>query len=423
MRSNALVAAGVLLISAHDVSADVESPQATTDPPSEVGPPAEPPPPPTTPPPTPATTAAVTSKAAPDVAASAQTTSPTIAGVTISGSLDAYATFNPARSATNTSPNELYAFETQANGASVSFAKITLERKPGPVGFRLDVGFGETIDLVNATDTASGMGHDVMRNLEQAYVAWAATPALTLKVGKMVTHHGMEVIESQANWNYTHSLLFTWAIPFTETGIAVDWVANDQLEMTLFVVNGLNNTFEGNAFKSPGLSVIYKPTPSLALTQNFSAFNEQPGDKGKLTSFDQAIYLFDTIATWTVSDAFELAANSDIAIDASLPSDKIFAGIAGYARWHSSPKSAVSARAEYFHDNDSPTLGILLPMKGNVVEGTATFTYAPAAGLLLRGEARLDRGLGSYKPFSGSDAMPYSTSQQVTFTLGAVAAF
>ncbi|MEO6776784.1 MAG: outer membrane beta-barrel protein [Kofleriaceae bacterium] len=124
-----------------------------------------------------------------------------------------------------------------------------------------------------------------------------------------------------------------------------------------------------------------------------------------------------------MSGALELAANSDIAIDASLPSDKVFAGIAGYARWHTSDKTAASGRAEYFHDNDSPTLGILLPMKGNVVEGKATFTYAPATGLLLRGEARLDRGLGSYKPFTGSDAMPYSSSQQVTFTLGAVAAF
>ena len=115
----------------------------------------------------------------------------TFAGITISGSLDAYATINPARSATNAAPNELYAFETQANGASVSLAKIALERKAAPVGFRLDVGFGQTIDIVNATDTAAGMGHDIMRNVEQAYVSWAATPSLTLKIGKLVTHHGL----------------------------------------------------------------------------------------------------------------------------------------------------------------------------------------------------------------------------------------
>ena len=366
-------------------------------------------------------TPATSPSAAPEATASPNPL--TMAGITVSGSLDAYASFNPARNANSSGPNGLYAFETQANGASVSLAKITLERKPAPVGFRLDVGFGSTIDVVNSTDTAAGMGHDVMRNLEQAYVAWAATPSLTLKVGKMVTHHGFEVIESQGNWNYTRSLLFSWAIPFTQTGISADWVVNDKLEASLYVVNGLNNTFEGNAFKSPGLQVIYKPTSALTLTQNFSAFNEQPGDKGGLTRFDQAVYLFDTIATYTISDAFEVAVNSDVGYDATLPSDKVFAGIAAYGRWHPSSKTAVSARAEYFHDNDSPTLGILLPMKGNITEGTATFSYAPATGLLLRAEARVDRGLGGYKPFTDRMGTMYSAAQQATLVLGAVAAF
>ena len=359
--------------------------------------------------------------AADPVAAEGSGSSLALAAITVHGSLDAYATFNPARNASNEQPNGLYAFETQANGASVSLAKIAIERKAAPVGFRLDVGFGSTIDVVNATDAAAG--HDIMRNVEQAYASWAATPSLTLEVGKMVTHHGLEVIESQSNWNYTHSLLFTWAIPFTQTGIAVDWAVDDLVEATLFVVNGLSNTFEGNAFKSPGLQVIVRPSPALTLTQNFSAFNEQPGDAGGLTRFDLAVYLFDTVATYRISDAFEVAANSDIGYDASLLRDHVFAGFALYGRWHANPRTAVSARAEYFHDNDSPTLGILLPMKGNILEGTATLSYAPAEGLLLRAETRLDRGLGNYKPFTDPAGVMFTSNQQATLTLGAVAAF
>ncbi len=347
----------------------------------------------------------------------------TFAGITISGSLDAYASVNPARTSNNPAPNELYAFETQANGASFSLAKISFERKPAPVGFRLDVGFGQTIDIVNATDTAAGMGHDVMRNLEQAYVSWAATPSVTLKAGKMVTHHGFEVIESQSNWNYTHSLLFSFAIPYTETGLAVDWVASDQVEATLFVVNGLNNTFEGNAFKSPGFQVIYKPTSTLTLTQNFSAFNEQPGSNGGLTRFDEAVYLFDTVATYTPIPELDLGANTDVAYDATLTSDKLLGGVAAYARWHATDKSALSGRLELFHDNSSPTLGIPLAMKGNIGEATGTFSYAPAAGLLLRGEARFDHGFGSFTPFTDKSGMAMASADQVTFTLGAVAAF
>jgi len=341
--------------------------------------------------------------------------------VSVHGSLDAYATFNPARTSSNPAPNELYAFETQANGASVSLAKVTIERKVAPVGFRLDVGFGSTIDIINSTDAAAG--HDVVRNLEQAYIAWAATPSLTLRVGKMLTHHGFEVIESQANWNYTHSLLFTFAIPFTQTGIAADWAVSDVVQVSLYVVNGLNNTFETNAFKSPGLQIVCKPMPALALTQNFSAFDEQLGDAGGLARFDLAVYLFDTVATYVISDAFEIAANSDLGYDASLPSDNVFAGVAAYGRWHASTRSALSARAELFHDNDSPALGILLPMKGDLVEGTLTLSYAPAEGLLLRAETRFDRALGDYRPFTDRAGVMYASDHQATLTLGAVAAF
>jgi hypothetical protein len=441
MRAIVVVVLGLLAVSL-DAKAQPVSPPTASDPAPPAATPAVAVAPPVTatPPATPAvpavtaagdpadaTTSTSKTSTPPSSAAPAVTTALpaplTFAGITISGSLDAYASVNPARSATNAAPNQLYAFETQANGASVSLAKIAVERKPAPVGFRLDVGFGQTIDIVNGTDTAAGMGHDIMRNLEQAYVSWAATSSLTLKIGKLVTHHGMEVIESQSNWNYTHSLLFAFAIPFTQTGIAADWVATDKLEATLFVVNGLNNTFEGNAFKSPGFQVVYKPTSEVALIQNFSAFNELPGDAGGLTRFDNAVYLFDTVATYTPLADLELALNSDVAYDATLPSDKFLGGVAAYARWHTGDKSALSGRAEIFHDNSSQTLGIVMPMKGNIAEATGTFSYAPSNGLLLRGEARFDRGFGDFKPFTDKAGAEMSSAQQITFTLGAVAAF
>ncbi len=347
----------------------------------------------------------------------------TIAGITTVGSVDSYVSINPARGGEHMGPNDLHAFDTQANGASFSFAKIALERKPAPVGFRLDLGFGPTIDVVNAADATAGMGHDLMRNIEQAYVSWAATPTLTLKIGKLVTHHGFEVIETQANWNYSQSLLFSWAIPFTETGLAADWVVSDEVETTFFLVNGLNNTFEGNDFKSPGVQVIVKPTPAVTLIQNAQAFNEMPGAQGGVTRFDLATYLFDSVASWAISPAFEVALNGDLGIDTSLPSQKAYGGVAAYGRWHATPKLSMSVRGEVFHDNPSAIFTIPGPMTGNVVEGTSTISYAPAAGLLLRAEARFDRGVGGYTPFTSSGGLPNAATQQLTFTIGAVAGF
>ncbi|HEY6034149.1 MAG TPA: outer membrane beta-barrel protein [Kofleriaceae bacterium] len=106
-----------------------------------------------------------------------------------------------------------------------------------------------------------------------------------------------------------------------------------------------------------------------------------------------------------------------------MPSDTILGGAAAYARWHANDKIALSGRAELFHDNSSPTLGIVLPMKGNIAEGTGTFSYAPSSGLLLRAEARLDHGFGEFKPFTDKAGMAMSSAQQITVVFGAVAAF
>ena len=41
--------------------------------------------------------------------------------------------------------NQLRNFDVRANNAHVSLGKITIDRGPAPVGFHLDVGFGQTI--------------------------------------------------------------------------------------------------------------------------------------------------------------------------------------------------------------------------------------------------------------------------------------
>ena len=41
--------------------------------------------------------------------------------------------------------NQLRNFDYRANTAHVNLAKITIDRAPAPVGFNLDVGFGETL--------------------------------------------------------------------------------------------------------------------------------------------------------------------------------------------------------------------------------------------------------------------------------------
>jgi hypothetical protein len=341
-------------------------------------------------------------------------TSTTIAGTTVSGIVDAYVSFNPARSAENEAVNELHAFDTQANELSFSYAEIALDRPAAPVGFRLDIGFGPTADIVNGADVP---------NVQQAYAVWQATPQLSVTFGKMVTHHGLEVIETKDNWNYSHSLLFTWAIPFTQTGLAIGYQPVEMVSLKLYVLNGLNNTFDENEFKTPGLQVLVKPTDRVSIAANYCAFNELPGEQGELLDFKDALHLVDVVGWVRPLDWLELGLNADLGYDTAIASERTHWGVAGYTRAHVGTKGSATLRGEYFDDGLSPTLGILADpdMAGEVMEVTGTFTYAPATGLLVRSDVRVDHALGDYEPFTDSAAMPAAT--QLTVTLGAVASF
>src|ERR1041384_7617313 len=64
--------------------------------------------------------------------------------------------------------NQLRNFDVRANNAHVSMGKITIDRGPAPVGFHLDVGFGQTINWIHSTDRAP----EGMKYFEQAYVSF-----------------------------------------------------------------------------------------------------------------------------------------------------------------------------------------------------------------------------------------------------------
>ena len=46
--------------------------------------------------------------------------------------------------------NQLRNFDVRASMPHVSMGMITIDHTPAPIGFRLDVGFGETFDIIHA---------------------------------------------------------------------------------------------------------------------------------------------------------------------------------------------------------------------------------------------------------------------------------
>ena len=72
--------------------------------------------------------------------------------ISFSGLVDGYYSLNFNHPASRI--NQLRNFDVQANQFSLNMAKLTLERAPDPLGFRMDLGFGRAFEIVHGAEIA-----------------------------------------------------------------------------------------------------------------------------------------------------------------------------------------------------------------------------------------------------------------------------
>ena len=274
----------------------------------------------------------------------------------ITGFVDAYYGYN-----FNSPPGDtqLRNFDIKHNQFSFNLAELALEKKPTPDsrgGFRMDLGFGPTADIVHSFEPA---GPETFRHLQQAYVSYLAPvgKGLQIDAGKFVTPHGAEVIETRDNWNYSRSLLFALAIPYYHFGVRASYPVNDKFSLSGFLVNGWNNVVDNNSSKTVGISATIKPTSKFTWINSYMAGPEQTGNK------DDWRHLYDTTGTYTVNDKLTLMANYDYGADRVFGTRVRWQGIAAYAKIQANSWYAFSPRFEWYDDHDGFTTGLAQTVK------------------------------------------------------------
>ena len=327
--------------------------------------------------------------------------------IDVTGFVDVYYTYN-----FNKTDPALRSFDVNHNAFSLSLAEIAFAKgvtTDSRVGFRADLDFGKTADLVGAYEPEEN-GQEIYKHVQQAYVSVLAGPKLQLDFGKFVTPHGAEVIESQDNWNYSRSTLFGYAIPFYHTGVRAALPVNDKLSLTGFVVNGWNNSSEmfGSA-PCLALSALVKPTSKVTWAATIMTGQEvrDPADNRTL---------FDTTLTVAATPKFSVMANFDYGKEGATS----WRGIAGYAKYQAKPNWALVGRYEYLDDTDFPPDGTPFMLIGQKAQTlTLTSDHLVAGGLKLRLEYRGDF---TDSPFFTDDKGALKDSQHAV-TVGMVYAF
>jgi putative OmpL-like beta-barrel porin-2 len=300
-------------------------------------------------------------------------------------------------------------FDTKHNTFSLGLVEVAAEQKvttANRLGFRVDLQAGPTAELVNAFEPG---GLEFLKNVEQAYGSYLFGNKLQVDVGKFVTSHGAEVIETKDNWNYSRSLLFALAIPYYHAGIRATFPINDKVTVMAMALNGWNNVVDNNSGKTWCFGATLKPNAKFTLVQNVMGGPEQKDD-----SSDKR-FLSDTVLTINATDKLSFLANYDYGKDKVLGTDVKWQGIAAYARLQATPSWALAPRFEWYDDHDGFTTGVAQKVK----EFTITSEQKLGGKLLTRIEYRHDF---SDQPFFTSKTGSPKKSQD-NITIGLIYAF
>jgi Putative beta-barrel porin-2, OmpL-like. bbp2 len=315
------------------------------------------------------------------------------------------------------------AFDVRHNAFSLQLAKLTLERKnskESPLGFRADLGLGDTVDrFVSASDSSR---NDATKHVLQAYASYVAPlgSGLTLDFGKFYTPIGAEVVETKDNFNYSRGLLFLYG-PFYHAGLRMKYAVSEKVAVTGFLVNGWDNLFENNfdqrtGGKTIGFQLALTPSKKFAIAGTYMGGQEAPlANVPSVSLRDNWRNIFDSVATYYVTDKLTLLGNFVYGNDGdNLGNRNYWTGFAGYLKYAFNNRLAFSPRFEVLNDRGGLRTGRAQTIK----DITLTQEVKLLNNLLTRFEFRRD--FSNQPFFTGFDAMsnPISKKNQNTFLVG-----
>lgn len=315
-------------------------------------------------------------------------------GVAITGYLDAAYEYQSAAGEFSSGvPDRV--FDARPNSFVLHQAAVTVAKQPKEGwGAVVNLTAGQDAEVIKSYPVTGGSNFDVT----QAFVQYASGP-LTVMLGKFVTLSGAEVIASPSNANFSRSILFGYAIPFTHTGLRATYAIDDRWTIVLGADNGWDQVSDANRQKTVEYGLTYAPLKTLSLVVDGYAGREPLAIvNGTPSAAEGQRLLVDVVATWNATAKLTLVLNYD---DGRQKDDSAGAatgsyrwnGFAAYGNYQFTDRWRISVRGEYFDDRDGYRTGVVDPASGRGQrwkEATVTVGWAPAASVELRLEARHD---------------------------------
>ncbi|GAB3013811.1 porin [uncultured Cyclobacterium sp.] len=328
----------------------------------------------------------------------------------LSGSVDAY-----FRSNLN-APNKGDAAQAPATsfanlpGFSLGMANIIATYEGEKVGFVADLVFGPRgEDAVFGSPMYTGGMAGSSQIVNQLYMYYNVSDAVTLTMGNFNTYLGYEVISPTGNFNYSTSYMFSYG-PFSHTGLKADFQLSDNWSFMAAIMNPTDMTeFNFNGSYTLGGQLAY--ATDAGGTYLNVLYGDQDGklDMNTLSAFGNSsmgnTFQIDLTAGYDVTESMYIGLNTTYnttaagqmyngsSIQDASGDGYGFYGVAGYLQFATSDKFSIGARGEYFkvfNDGLDGVVGLNGVGDGRVVAGTLSGNIKITDNFTIIPETRLD---------------------------------
>lgn len=257
-----------------------------------------------------------------------------VAGVKISGSLDAYYRYNfsdPKSGATN----NYTSFTNSQNSFELGMASLQGSHSFGKASAFIDLGFGRRAEEFNYADP----DHPTLFAVKQAYLSYAVSDKFKLTMGKWATHIGYELADAYLNRNYSMSYMFSYG-PFSHTGLKADIGLGAKSNLMVGIANTTDVVSTSSARK---FAIAQFATATK--DDKVKAYLNYQGSFGGAYSLNQ----FDLVVTGAVSSTFSVGVNGTVqSVKPDGGDGASWWGAAGYFNYDPTSSFGITLRAEYF---------------------------------------------------------------------------
>ncbi|MEO8209567.1 MAG: outer membrane beta-barrel protein [bacterium] len=259
-----------------------------------------------------------------------------------------------------------------------------------------------------------------LQYIQEANIGFRPVKNLWIDGGYFLTHIGAEGVIPINNYLNTQALA-TFYEPIYQSGIRVSYDFSENVYGSLYLLNGYNVLADNNLNKSGGMQLGIKPVKNLEIIYNNIFGNEQPqGSPGKTRFYNNLVIKYAAVKKLDFLLGADFATQQKSDISDTTNSASLFSGLLA-VRYNFYPKFFISARGEYYEDNNGILSGLYINTSGDLIGLKAAgiafaLEYDPTDNSYIRVDTRFLKTGNDLSIFTHGDT---PSNERTEITLGA----